>query len=312
MKRRTFNKAVLSSFLYNFSVPINSEIQHDRSTQLTCLRQPRWIVNGEIQQVMYSLTIGLGRSGSRLAAQLHGTVDQQYEALIYTETLDTPQSGSRTTGEHASVPLTIARSGVLLLSLDETEAWPLALSWARRLREDDVYLTAAVLCVDDIEAAYLHPFTEELRRHLDCLILQDCANAISGCQGFHPAVESARLFFMEPGLIGWDIADLRMILGGRVTCTTTSLVSSARAENSLEDAVNACFRQLKGIAVDGGIGHWIAGIDDISVAAFSAIESCLHALPTRDLPILTSSADLSLPVGDSGRLHVVWTLPDDS
>ncbi len=312
MKRRAFNKAALAGLLYNFSVPIKSEIQRDRPTQLTCVRQPRRIVSGEIQQVMYSLTIGLGRSGSRLAAQLHGTVDQQYEALIYTETHNTPQTGSRTSCEHPSVPLTIARSGVLLLSLDETEAWSLALSWARRLREDDVYLTVAVLCVDDIEAAYSHPFTAELRQHLDCVILQDSANSTSGSQGFHPAVQSARLFFMEHGLIGWDIADLRTILGGRVTCATTSVVTSARDGNRLEDAVNACFRQLKGVAVDGGIGHWVTGINDLSVAAFSNIESHLHALPTRDLQILTSSVDLSLPVGGSGRLHVVWTLPEVS
>ncbi len=245
-----------------------------------------------------------------LAAQLHGIVDQQYEALIYTETLDTPQSGSRTTGEHASVPLTSAQSGVLLLSLDETDAWPLAVSWARRMRAADVYLTAAVLCVDDIEAAYSHPLTTELRRHLDCVILQDSANSINGWPGFHSAVQSARLFFMEPGLIGWDIGDLRAVLGGRVTCTTTSLVTSVRDENGLEDAVNACYRQLKGIAVDGGIGHWIAGINDLSVAAFSDIESHLHALPTRDLPILTSSVDWPSHSRAEGSLHMIWTISD--
>ncbi len=307
MKRRTFNKAALASLFCGIGTPIHSGIRHDRLTQLTCLRQPMRIEGGEIQQVMYSLTIGIGRSGSRLAAQLHSTVDPQHEALIYTETLDGRQFGSETGCEYTSVPLTSAQSGVLLLSLDEADAWPLTLSWARRMRADDVYLTAAILCVDDIEFAYSHPFTAELRRHVDCVILQDSTHSITGNQRFHPAVQSARLFFMERGLIGWDIADLRTILAGRVTCTTTSMVTSSPG-----DAADACSCQLKGIAVDGGIGHWIAGINDLSVAAFLDIESHLHALPTRDLPILMSSVDMSPPVDGSGCLHVVWTLPENS
>lgn len=309
MKRRTFNNTVLASLLYGLSVPINSAVRCDRSAQLLCLRRPKRITTDEVSQEICSLTIGLGRSGSRLAAQLHSSVDQQYQSLIYAEMFDTPQSDSKTSCERASVPLTSAHSGVMMLSLDETEYWPLALSWARRMLEDDVDLTAVVLCVDDVESAYSHPFTAELRRHFDCVILQDSPGLASGLQGFHPAVQSAQLFFMESKLIGWDICDLHTVLEVRITCATTSLVTSSSDESSLEDAVNACFGQLKAIAVDGGIGHWVTGIDDLSVAAFSVIEDHLHALSTRELTVLTSSLDWSLPVGDSGQLHVVWTIP---
>jgi hypothetical protein len=310
MKRRTFNQAALASLLCGFSMPINSGIQRDRPTKLSCLRQPKRILMDERSQETCSFTIGIGRSGSRLAAQLHAAVDQQQQALIYTDACETPQAAFATSCERASVPLTIARSGVLLLSLNETDAWSLALSWARRMREEDVFLTAAVLCVDDIETGYAHPFTAELRRHLDCVILQNSPGSTCGIQGIDPAAQSARLFFMEHGLIGWDICDLRTILGGRITCATTSLITPPGDECSQEGAVDACYSQFNGIAVDGGIGHWIAGIDDLSVAAFSTILDRLQALPTMDVPILFSSVDLLSHPGIPSLLHMIWTIPE--
>ncbi len=110
MKRKTFNKAALASLLCGFSVPVNSGMQRDRPTQLSCLRQPKRVLMDERSQETCSFTIGIGCSGSRLAARLHSAVDQQQQALIYTEACETPQAAVATGCGRASLPLTIARS----------------------------------------------------------------------------------------------------------------------------------------------------------------------------------------------------------
>jgi hypothetical protein len=307
MKRRRFNQAVgLAGLTSSLGIPLGAGMASAQRLTIDCFRH----VRSEHENEWLPFTIGLGQRGRELAAQFDRLVAPDQSAMIYALS-HAPSSSTQVAPDTSDKDLLgNAYSGVLMLDLNETQAWPLALDWANRMQAQDVYLKVAILCTRDIDTALAHPLTRHLRSILDTVILQpDCPSSDS-VPGWNSALLSARLFLMEPGLICWDIADLRTVLGGQIaTATSAEALPSSRGGNP-QEAVDRCHDKLQGKRITGGVGHWIAGLESLSIQDFDVIRSRWNALFGKAATTLVAtSVDLSLPDAGSGLLNAIWTLP---
>ncbi len=309
MKRRTFNQVALVGLAAGIGAPLYAGSGLTQSSVRECFRhidsQPDWD--------WVPFTIGLGRCGRELAAQLDLVIEPEHPALIYAES-DMPSPSTPTQINYSEdALLTNAYAGVLIVSLDEPEMWPNAIAWSEKMRAHDVYLTAAIICVPDINTGLSHPLTQQLRGDLDTVILQQDCRQKPQPAGFNPALQSARLFLMEPGLICHDIADIRTVLKGKTAITATSPGLSSRLGGDLKQAVDACYTTLRGRPVSGGIARWSAGLETLSISDFDAIGNQLGERLSDDFTLLvTMNVDLSASATSPGILHTIWALSEGS
>ncbi len=240
-------------------------------------------------------------------------LDSEFPALIYAESsMPSPPTQNRIEYKPEDL-LSNAFSGVLIVSIDEPEAWSLALAWASKMHEQNVYMKAAILCVQDIQTALAHPLTQQLKRHLDTVILQPDYKSVIQPPGFHPAMQSARLFLMEPGLICHDISDIRRVLGGGGTAiATSSRVLPSMLGGSPAEAVDECIAQLAGRQPLGIFARLNDG-GNLSSSDFDAITERLSERIGDDVEMgIVVGIESSLPEGEPGLLHAIWALSENS
>ncbi len=306
MKRRRFNQAVsLAGLVAGPDLPLGAGLAATQNTGLECFRHRK----PEHTEEWAPFTLGLGQHGRKLAEQFHRLVAPDQAALIYAQSWE-PSSSTQIAREPPDKDLLgNAYSGVLLLDLDETQAWPPALDWANRMQAQDMYLKVAILCARDLDTALAHPLTQHLRAVLDTVILQpDCPSSDS-VPGWSSALLSARLFLMEPGLICWDIADLRTLLGGQIATATSAEALPSSLGGNPQEAADRCHEKLQGRRTTGGVGHWITGLESLSIEDFDSIRSRWNALFGKaGTTLVATSVDLSLPDAAPGLLNAIWTL----
>ncbi len=311
MKRRTFNKAALAGLAGGIGAPLCAGTGRTETTVKECIRH----ADCQDEWDWVPFTIGLGRCGRKLAAQLDRVIETERPALIYAESdrSAVPAPTPTQLGHSDDDLLSHAYSGVLIMGLDEPEIWPHAITWAEKMRAQDVYMTTAIICVPDLEVGLSHPLIHQLKKDLHAVILhQDCGEE-SLPAGSHPVLQSARLFMMEQGLICHDIADIRTVLNGKIAITSTFRSLPSSLGGNLQKSVDACYAELCGRPVCGGIARWSAGLETLSVKDFGVIGSRMGEKMIDDCTLLlTTSFDLSLTATSPGILHTIWTLIEDS
>ncbi len=255
------------------------------------------------------VTIGLGIRGAQLAKGLDFALHPEQEALIYADRRTNPTFYQGCFGCPIAGTLDEIVSGTFLFSLEEPATWHAAVAWANYLLERDVYLKAAVVCTRDVETAIVHPLTEHLRGLLDVVVVQPDSTLSTIPRGFHPAIQSARLFLMEPSLIGFDIADLRPIFhDGALALTTSSPALPIGAGGSPGNGIDTCLEQLAGRKIVGVVVRWTDGLH-LSIQDFDAIRQRLDERLSGDVVTgVMTGFELDLQEGDPGLLHAVWTL----
>ena len=308
MKRRTFNQAALAGLVSGLSLPLGA---NNSPYQATTLERFRYST-AENEQTWLPFTIGLGQRGRILAKQFDQLIDRDRPALIYAASGMT--TSPREEADHeVEALLNNVYSGVLMLALEESEAWPLALAWADLMSAQDVYLKVAILCVQNVDTALSHPLTQQLMSVLDTVILQQDYRGSSHNSGYQPALQSARLFLMEQGLICWDIADLRTVLSGHIAVTTSAQTMPSSLGGNPSQAMDACYADLQGRRITGAISHWSTSLEGLCIEDFSDIGNRRDALLADDCTVvLATSANLSLSETEPGILHTIWTLPTEA
>ncbi len=305
MKRRTFNQAALAGLVSGIGLPLRAD---NNPYQATILERFRYST-AENEQTWLPFTVGLGQRGRTLAKQFDQWIDRDRPALIYAASGMTTSPREETEHEVEAL-LNNVYSGVLMLALDEPEAWPLALAWADLMSAQDVYLKVAILCVQNVDTALSHPLTQQLMSVIDTVILQQDCRGPSKITGFQPALQSARLFLMEQGLICWDIADLRTVLSGHIAVTTSAQAMPSLLGGNPGEAMDTCYANLQGRRITGAVSHWSTSLGALCVKDFSDIGDRRDALLADDCTVvLATSANLSLSDTEPGILHTIWTTP---
>ncbi len=309
MKRRIFNQAALASLTASLGSPLHAEHARQNDSLIESFRH----AEARHEWDWHPFVIGLGQRGRDLATRLDGVVDPDLHSLIYAES-SPPTPQPRTQVERADKTLVSnAYSGVLIADLDDPNAWPLALTWAEKMQAHDVYMKAGILCAQEIDTALTHPLTQLLRQSLDTVILQPDCEADPILPGFHPALQTARLFLTEPGLICYDIADIRTILAGKIAIATSAQAMPSTLGGNPEDAVDTCHAKLQGHRIDGGIARWSTGLDSMNIHDFEAISNRYSTLLSDECTFgLVTSIDSSLPETAPGLLNMIWTVPSDT
>ncbi len=304
MKRRTFIQIPLAGLVSGLTVRFPGVQAAQSPTILEQIRHHRadcdWV----------PLIVGLGSRGRQLAAELDAVLHPEQEALIYADQGIMPTSVQMQVERNVPDLLENNLSCVLLFALDEPAIWPSALAWADQMRKQDVYLKVAVVCVEDVETALAHPLTQQLRNVLDAVIIQPDTRSPVIPRGFHPAIQSARMFLTEPSLIGFDMADLHQIFhASTVSIATSSLTLPIGAGGHPGNGVDACFDQLGGRKISGVVVRWTDGLH-ITMYDFDAICQRLEQRLGADDVVagVITGIDPDLPEGEPGILHTIWTL----
>ena len=127
--------------------------------------------------------------------------------------------------------------------------------------------------------------------------LQYCRN---NAIGIARRITGGGAIFMEPGLLGWELAFHRKTLGVRSLPDLTREICEAAAEGISRLGVNARFRPRNDIEVDG---RKISGTGDGSGARLRQIERCLP------LPVLAGDhSDPAKLCARDRQQSGIWTV----
>jgi len=219
------------------------------------------------------VVIGLGEEGARIAEMLSRIPLLGNDVSTYTQ----PDWQPRGQTEHlrvGTVPEIFREcaAAVLVFSPRDREACAMALSWARRMDEQGVYLKAAVLPF--VEHSHWLPSMQDSRtirltKELDAVILQPIPwNRRTPLEDpYQPVFQTIRLFFFEPGLVCYDLSDVRHALAtGRPAVATTVRSLGLASGGNPARAAELCLQSLPIPRIQRVIAKWQGGrnttIDD--------------------------------------------------
>ncbi len=299
MERRTFLQVSLLGLAGGVAYRVGAAPAADTATVLEQLR------HHGAQDDWPPFVLGLGRRGRQLAIDLDSVVDREHPALIYAES-----DGSTVSGHQAAGRLLDDRcAGVLLCALNEPDCWPRAMAWATMLRDRDVYLKAAIICADEVSDAERHPFIRRLASLLDVLIIQPDTDRLVDPPGFHPALQSARTFLMEPQPVCLDISDIRRLFAaGKIALAASSRVMPLDAGGNPAAGFDACLAEFENRRPRAALLRWCDG-PNLSMRDFDLLARRLEETLDDDaIGAVMLGMEPGLPDHSPALLQAIWVL----